>query len=910
MHAVPRFTLVCVRRLEQEVLPDGGELSLSHDRRLLSRIDEHGRCFCYSCDTTRAEFCLAKPVAEQVEQSVWQHIPPETQVELCTNSLSEYPGVACLVTLHAKNSALTFSRFVNISPDTEVQDSVVQLVDDVEHLESGAPLLKWSEDGLVSGYNIWRHTIPLFQVLRLLPACREHLAAAARAALVEVNGDAGAHDADWFEGEECAIETCRSLPVRILVATAQTMVLLLDDAVATVLTFRWKGLFATSCFYMQRICPSLQPEQRRLVPFSDVRSCRDWLFAVTPQPQVRLLMWHISGVAFHALPLGEHIPEEVNFTTLSIARDLLSVALCDDRHRIWVVSLDNYFETCPKNLDWELLKERHRCAEGVGVMGQTTKAYQDLTVYPEAFGLRLQDSVKRSSSEVGGRASGRSVMDCLVEGVPTYGISLPGGATGIGDHFLESFEGKGEDDRAAGASSSLHRDSGGARCMPFAWHERFLQTRGSEWLEVERPQRAFRPMAESRVTSINTQSSNFGTPLIPKQVLTGFSVPAQHRLGDDDLNYNLCAAVHRHAQRQYQSRLPPWLVKISLPRKAKRFNPPMLGSFFGQQEDEGSSSGSELVTEDGAESETSAKAAESEASDASLAQSGPSRLEVRGSRRRKGRPGYVELAVTASHVFCEIWEATGLGDCTKPKDRGPWRLVVLPRSPVSASSGSSNWIGGGLEEDLSGLSRSVAAAASAEEDAGVRFSHLEEAAVAFRSRESWRSLLTQNHIWYLLSRGRSLHVLLLNQSPVRVITNLLIFENRTKAAALCALNDWNPKQLPLLTLFLGLRFRELDEIRQSLGLLRPDQEMQGCQMVMDFIHAGYSCSNMAPAFSPAQSGASVVPPQLSDIPAAADVPQLPPDRSFVSRLLEQAMQFVTRLDVAHFWGGLSCSSSW
>lgn len=50
-------------------------------------------------------------------------------------------------------------------------------------------------------------------------------------------------------------------------------------------------------------------------------------------------MWHISGVAFHALPLGEHIPEalvklgiwkfdcmtdpqEVNFTTLSIARDL------------------------------------------------------------------------------------------------------------------------------------------------------------------------------------------------------------------------------------------------------------------------------------------------------------------------------------------------------------------------------------------------------------------------------------------------------------------------------------------------------------------------------------------------------------------------------------------------------------
>eukprot|EP00435_Cladocopium_sp_Y103_P012563 s592_g3.t1 len=317
------------RRRRQE------ELSLSHDRRLLSRIDEDGRCFCYSCDNTRAEFRLARSVAEKVDRSVWQHIPPETQVELSTNSLSEYPGVACLVALHQENSALTFCRFVNItSPEAEVKDTVAELVDDAERLESGAPLLRWSEDGLANGYNIvLRHTIPLFKVLRLLPACREHLAAAARAAKAsstgnsgldaELNGDevdraegtarrarqlqAGhseSHNCDIpmarpfvapklrFEGEECAIKTCQRLPVRISVATAQTMVLLLDDAVATVLTFRWKGLFATSCFYMQRICqfPSPSLEQRRLlVRFSDVRTCRDWLFAVTPQPQVRLL---------------------------------------------------------------------------------------------------------------------------------------------------------------------------------------------------------------------------------------------------------------------------------------------------------------------------------------------------------------------------------------------------------------------------------------------------------------------------------------------------------------------------------------------------------------------------------------------------------------------------------------------
>ncbi|CAJ1408686.1 unnamed protein product, partial [Effrenium voratum] len=260
--------------------------------------------------------------------------------------------------------------------------------------------------------------------------------------------------------------------------------------------------------------------------------------------------------------------------------------------------------------------------------------------------------------------------------------------------------------------------------------------------------------------------------------------------------------------------------------------------------------------------------------------------------RRKGRPGHVQLAVTSSHVFCEVWEATGNGQPGKKPDRGPWRLVVIPRSGSQGRGG----------EDLAGgLSDSVAAAA---EDGG-----LLEKAVAFRSRDAWRSLLTQNHIWYLL-KGRSLHVLLLNQSPVRVVTNLLIFENRAKAAALCALNGWNPKQLPLLTLFLGLQFRELDEVRQSLGLLRPDQEMQGCQMVMDFIHSGYSCASMAPAFRPdtdaggAGSGAGKRKP-LTEIPPA-EVPQLPSDRSFVSRLLagtprrrleseEQAMQFVTRL---------------
>ena len=154
---------------------------------------------------------------------------------------------------------------------------------------------------------------------------------------------------------------------------------------------------------------------------------------------------------------------------------------------------------------------------------------------------------------------------------------------------------------------------------------------------------------------------------------------------------------------------------------------------------------------------------------------------------RGRRAGHVELAVSASYVFVELWAAEA-----SPRHRGPWRLVVLPRGREGHSG-----------DDLSGgLSEALAAAAHTDGRCVLR------EPVAFRDTKPWRSLLTQclgafskglkelrNHIWYLLSKGRSLHVLLLNQSPVRVITNLLIFENRSKAAALCALNDWNPKPL-------------------------------------------------------------------------------------------------------------------
>eukprot|EP00439_Symbiodinium_sp_Y106_P040144 s4218_g4.t3 len=365
---------------------------------------------------------------------------------------------------------------------------------------------------------------------------------------------------------------------------------------------------------------------------------------------MELRMWHTSGVAFHAILLGEYLPEdppEINFVTLAVARDLLAVALCDDRHRIWVISLDRYFEACPRGLDWDLLKERHRCTEGVGVMGQTSKLYQAAEGDLEA--VSVADAVASVPGSAAGGATGcdgfsPGLPGCYQRDLPYLPSSLPyrhlftwrsiwhrllpcseghlrssPSWQKAGDHFLDNLDPRGQNhvhvllfaqsnsagaedsDRmvgmAAGSSSSFSRDPGGlsqdggvTRCMPFAWHERILQTR-DEWLEVDRPRR------DTQSLSGREQSPKM--PVMPKHVLTGFSVPAQHRLGDDDLNYNLCAAVHRHAQREYQNRLPPWLVSISLPHRAKRFNPPQLGSVGVDKEGQAvPNSGSELVTEE------------------------------------------------------------------------------------------------------------------------------------------------------------------------------------------------------------------------------------------------------------------------------------------------------------------------
>lgn len=918
MAAASCFTLVCLRQLEEEIALEEGidALSLSHDRRLLSLRDRHSRCFCYSCDNTRPCFLLPRPVAQNVQFNLWLHLPAEKSVLLDRNLLSEYPGIPCLVALERENAALTFCRFFRIEgPSVNIVDLGVQ---EAQSPVGGQPIIQWGAQDIAEALppnTVWRSSVSLASMIGLFPDCRYLLRFGEEDDTTEEAGES-AETVDKSGAEV----SCQHLMIRLCGAQPDSLVMFINDTVALFLSLTWQGVSVSNCFFLQPPAPG--PSYEDSLRFCDITSCQDWVFAITPPPNVYLLIWYIRGVAFHAIPLCDCLPPDVHFVSIEVALDLLGVALCDNHHDIWIVSLDRYFDGAPKGLDWELLKERQRCAGGVGPLDQTSKDYQELSVFPEAFGLQVSDELCVGSS-TRRMTSKTSLMDCLVEGVPTYGIPIPGGAFGSGDQFLEfeRSENSSSDKVSTDADGGPRSDANVMRCVPYAWHERIHQTQ--EWLDLDRRWTVHRT---SKVDGL-PQSMQPGPDMTSMGIvggggntrrgigtgeaanmLNGFSVPAQHRLGDDDFHYSLYAALQKHAQREFKSRLPPWLTKVTIPRKGQRFNPPMIGVLGEAATDSGNESGSELAEDD----------IDDDASKMSMSGSPSRRFASRSDgtdgtdgdpdgmyiqddgrlqgladhRHKKVSIGRISLAITVSHVFCEIWEALPDNEVSE----SPWGLCVIPRPTFADRKGITqqtqiDHLTGGLLEML--------------DDSGQPFTTKQ--AVTFRSRMRWRSLFTQNHIWYMLSEGRNLHTLMLSQSPVRVISNLLVFENRLKASRLCALNGWNAKQLPVLTLFLGLRFRELDEIRQSLGLLRPDQEMEACQMVMGFIHSGYSCASLQLPFSPSPPGLLSRSAKNSidgsndsndEIKQSAEnsrSSELPADRSFVSRLLEIAMQFLTKL---------------
>ena len=56
--------------------------------------------------------------------------------------------------------------------------------------------------------------------------------------------------------------------------------------------------------------------------------------ALTALPKVLLLIWYITGVAFHAIQLGDYLDPGMHFVSLVVALDLLGVALCDNHNNV------------------------------------------------------------------------------------------------------------------------------------------------------------------------------------------------------------------------------------------------------------------------------------------------------------------------------------------------------------------------------------------------------------------------------------------------------------------------------------------------------------------------------------------------------------------------------------------------
>lgn len=1051
------FSLVCLRKLDEEIPFGEGRIqavSLSHDRRLLCLRDRRGRCLCYSCDSARPAFLLRQPVADGVEQNVWMHMPTEKTVLLRQNALSEYPGLPCLVALHPETDALSICLFFRIeSRDVAIVDSRVRLASGPAELETTKLLGTWEgeihpED--LPSNTVWRYSVPLADIVRLLPNIHPLLTfrSGHRASC-----DQAATPTERPVPAQSSVlaRTCRT---RLCAAKPSTLALVFDDVAVVLLDFSRRGLGISGGFFMQRptagpqvasgacavgsppvrpsssapdeataegaaapaappapvhaVGPGVSSTQR----FCDVVACQDWIFAITQPPRPLLLIWSLSGIAFHTIPLGDYIKDGTSFTSIVVALDLLAAALCDNNHDVWILSLSDYFEVTPEGLDWDFLKERQRCAEGVGLLGRMEPDYLEVSCFPEASGLPSDLRERVAGRGLLRRSTQSTVMDCLVEGVPTYGIPIAGGAFGVGDRLFRDCQHP--SDALATETRSTGADGAGSgpslMRSPLAWYERISYTH--EWREVDRRwwvARAERLKSRGAIASSligggvsgagEHEQNGVSNVLVnsmanPTSMLNGFSVPPQHRLGDDDLLYSLHAAVRKHAQRQFESCLPPWLTRIKLPLKAQSIDPPTFGGLGAQRDDGrlGSDSSEEEEEDEDAQhaTPTSDAVGESELATGSIncgrdgegvpiaelrkwltetmgqgGQGGPAASApefVAESGRCRSQVAHVKVSIAASDVFCEIWkyrrrrrkrpiaghegDRDGDGD-DEALDICPWAVCVIPRMGTSelqtgAEAQTDHLTGGLLPNLLHGQGESK-----------------DRKIVTLRSGRRLMPLLTQNHVWYMLGRDGRLFALLLQQSPLRVISNLLVFEERAKASRLCALNGWSATQLPVLTLFLGLRFRELNQISLSLTLLRPHQEMEACRMIVDFINAGYTCASMKLPFSPgpqpspdssaasytrtinglderapsapggqlagvqpaavkdrlmppmashtqhsttvvyAEGKAGQAPPSLTP-PSVEPVSgtlasQLPADRSFVSRLLEIAMQFATKL---------------
>ncbi|CEM20910.1 unnamed protein product [Vitrella brassicaformis CCMP3155] len=931
-HSSP-VPLVCVRRFSRPLsLPSYRTIALSHDRSILALIHQDGTVEGYGCrlqdddgsESTAAAalggsggFYVSGALESGWTAGVWLQVPGKVDVELDKQALRKLPGGPCLVVLR-EGGVLSFVHLVEVTqPNLNVISSDANQGLSCSLSEGpNCAVVGWPQLGSLHPNTLLRVTVDVQALLSLLTEGIAGSAESEGGSPCErgggeheheyEHGDGGDEEGDdvigvqWKPTEESKIRLCCGQP--------DSLLLLVDDVLAMHLTVDYDGLWLRRRFFLQRPTP---PPPTQHTTFVDVAARQHWLFALTPPPCQHLLIWRTLGVAFHAIPITECVgPGDVYFTHMAVSGDLLAVALLDRSNDVWLLELDKYFDRPGiASLDWDLVKERHRAVQGGTLLTQTTKDYRALSTYPDAFHLTPDDlqpptPPQRPPPHSGPAAPSSSPADFLrnviealpVSGIPVFGGMLtaqPDSLAGLGLSYqydrhhhrrrrrrrrrpatdrdepaggemdaATADEEEREKQRVGHVSRGFYASSQAdavrsvdAGCVPYEWFERM--DRVDEALDTDRrwvPRRGG-PRQEGAAGGGATMGDDYSDltgdgrsrlRIFPRP--NGFIAPCATKPAtcDDALNAELQVAIERQAAAGRHGRpcpYPPWLTRFILPSLPLPATPTPLPP-------------QPIPASDKQQQQQSPPSAQ-----LSPCPSDASSPLAQQQQQQQQRPLLVRVHLTSTHLVAEMGR--------NEADSGPIGLSLIPRRAAGR--------GGGVHHVSSerGLDEWTKP-------------------MVLWLGEGWRGLVTASGTYYVLGRSE-LKVPVHGQSAQAILSNLLAFESRGRAAALCALNQWDATQLCALTLFLGLKFRELTTVQQSLGILRPDHEMAATRLIVRYIDNGYSCDQLQPPLSLTPSPPPAPLPHTPTPTPAHPHPTMTLDKSFASRLLDLAVRFVSRL---------------
>ncbi|GAM17396.1 hypothetical protein SAMD00019534_005710 [Acytostelium subglobosum LB1] len=100
--------------------------------------------------------------------------------------------------------------------------------------------------------------------------------------------------------------------------------------------------------------------------------------------------------------------------------------------------------------------------------------------------------------------------------------------------------------------------------------------------------------------------------------------------------------------------------------------------------------------------------------------------------------------------------------------------------------------------------------------------------------ERMQSIMLHDQSFYFISSS-GLNVIMIDQNQQQILNNLIMYEGSASANYLCALNNWNKRDLKIHALQLGLKYRQLDVVEPALKSLDLDQQLIGSRLLVNTI---------------------------------------------------------------------------